>query len=218
MELRVALAADAANGNGVRPTRRGSVAVRVRRSLLSFVDLAGSERQKMAGTEGERLAEGAAINKSLLALSKVVGGGGQPGLSAALACLRLCETQPRGWFPWSMLCQHCPPMQVIYTLAAAPSVGSSTAPYVPYRDSVLTRLLHPSLGGNSRTGECRCMVPLLLLDLLGMLSCTPATTRHLFPAVVALLLCWEWWRIPSNACSHPCSTTGHRVPRPLLPG
>ncbi|KAL4431296.1 hypothetical protein ABPG75_006552 [Micractinium tetrahymenae] len=112
VELRVALAAAAAGASsgGGRAAKRGSVAVRVRRSLLSFVDLAGSERQKMAGTEGERLAEGAAINKSLLALSKV-----------------------------------------IYTLAAAPSAGGGTSAYVPYRDSVLTRLLQPSLGGNSRT-------------------------------------------------------------------
>lgn len=51
-----------------------------------------------------------------------------------------------------MPCQCCTLLQVIYTLAAAPSVGSSTPAYVPYRDSVLTRLLQPSLGGNSRTG------------------------------------------------------------------
>lgn len=69
------MGAEAAGAGAVGARRRGSVAVRVRRSLLSFVDLAGSERQKMAGTEGERLAEGAAINKSLLALSKAGAGG-----------------------------------------------------------------------------------------------------------------------------------------------
>ena len=35
----------------------------IRRSQLNLVDLAGSERQKAAETEGDRLKEGAAINK-----------------------------------------------------------------------------------------------------------------------------------------------------------
>jgi hypothetical protein len=41
-----------------------------RRSKLSLVDLAGSERQKSADTEGERLKEAQAINKSLFTLGQ----------------------------------------------------------------------------------------------------------------------------------------------------
>ena len=41
-------------------------------SKLNLVDLAGSENANSAGTEGERLKEGAAINKSLLTLGRVI--------------------------------------------------------------------------------------------------------------------------------------------------
>uniref|UniRef100_A0A7S1KUC4 Kinesin motor domain-containing protein n=1 Tax=Percolomonas cosmopolitus TaxID=63605 RepID=A0A7S1KUC4_9EUKA len=41
-------------------------------SILNLVDLAGSENSKLAGTSGETLKEGAAINKSLSALGQVI--------------------------------------------------------------------------------------------------------------------------------------------------
>lgn len=41
-------------------------------AYLNLVDLAGSERQKSTGTSGQRLKEGANINKSLLALGAVI--------------------------------------------------------------------------------------------------------------------------------------------------
>nr|KAI8729122.1 kinesin-like protein KIF14 [Biomphalaria glabrata] len=41
-------------------------------SKINLVDLAGSERQSTANTSGERLREGASINKSLLTLGKVI--------------------------------------------------------------------------------------------------------------------------------------------------
>ena len=44
----------------------------VRSSNLYLVDLAGSERIKKAGVSGDRLAEGTAINKSLLTLGTVI--------------------------------------------------------------------------------------------------------------------------------------------------
>eukprot|EP00127_Corallochytrium_limacisporum_P006334 Clim_evm45s225 gene=Clim_evmTU45s225 len=44
----------------------------VRMSSLSLVDLAGSERVSLTGAEGERLKEGQHINKSLLALGRVI--------------------------------------------------------------------------------------------------------------------------------------------------
>lgn len=41
-------------------------------SKLNLIDLAGSENSLAAGTEGDRLKEGAAINKSLLTLGRVI--------------------------------------------------------------------------------------------------------------------------------------------------
>ena len=41
-------------------------------SKLSLVDLAGSERAESTGATGERLKEGANINKSLSTLGKVI--------------------------------------------------------------------------------------------------------------------------------------------------
>ncbi|KAJ2358960.1 hypothetical protein GGF43_000464 [Coemansia sp. RSA 2618] len=74
-------------------------------SCLNLVDLAGSERVGQTGAEGQRLKEGAHINKSLLALGTVIA--------------RLSEDGDRG--------------------------------HIPYRDSRLTRILQPSLGGNAKT-------------------------------------------------------------------
>ena len=45
-----------------------------RSARLHVIDLAGSERQKSAGTSGQALKEGAAINKSLAALGNVIRG------------------------------------------------------------------------------------------------------------------------------------------------
>ncbi|KAJ2805800.1 hypothetical protein H4R20_001952, partial [Coemansia guatemalensis] len=78
----------------------------VKVSCLNLVDLAGSERVRQTGAEGQRLKEGAHINKSLLALGTVIG--------------RLSE-------------------------------DGGDRGHVPYRDSKLTRILQPSLGGNAKT-------------------------------------------------------------------
>ncbi|KAJ2801159.1 hypothetical protein H4R21_002891, partial [Coemansia helicoidea] len=75
-------------------------------SCLNLVDLAGSERVGHTGAEGQRLKEGAHINKSLLALGSVIA--------------RLSE-------------------------------DGGDRGHIPYRDSKLTRILQPSLGGNART-------------------------------------------------------------------
>jgi centromeric protein E len=81
-------------------------------SSLSLVDLAGSERAKSTGASGERLREGSAINKSLLALSSVI-----------------------------------------------KKLSDGGAGHVPFRDSKLTRILQPALGGNSNTGVICAMTP-----------------------------------------------------------
>ncbi|KAJ2461332.1 hypothetical protein GGF42_000254 [Coemansia sp. RSA 2424] len=75
-------------------------------SSLNLVDLAGSERVGQTGAEGQRLKEGAQINKSLLSLSTVIA--------------RLAE-------------------------------DGGDRGHIPYRDSKLTRILQPSLGGNAKT-------------------------------------------------------------------
>merc|ERR1712235_5874 len=80
-----------------------------KQSVMNLVDLAGSERADSTGATGDRLKEGAAINKSLSALGNVI---------SALADL---------------------------------STGAKKKVVVPYRDSVLTKLLMNALGGNSKT-------------------------------------------------------------------
>eukprot|EP00112_Aurelia_sp_Birch-Aquarium-sp1_P014219 Seg3055.2 transcript_id=Seg3055.2/GoldUCD/mRNA.D3Y31 product="Kinesin-like protein KIF28P" protein_id=Seg3055.2/GoldUCD/D3Y31 len=77
-------------------------------SIINLVDLAGSERAESTGATGDRLKEGANINKSLSSLGNVI---------SALADL---------------------------------SMGKKKV-LVPYRDSVLTKLLQNALGGNSKT-------------------------------------------------------------------
>ncbi|EYC31497.1 hypothetical protein Y032_0004g2187 [Ancylostoma ceylanicum] len=80
-------------------------------SIMNLVDLAGSENAAAAGTQGLRQKEGANINRSLLALSKVV------------------------------------------------SSLADNLKFIPYRDSKLTRILKPSLGGNSKTAIICCVAP-----------------------------------------------------------
>jgi len=76
---------------------------------MNLVDLAGSERADSTGATGDRLKEGANINKSLSALGNVI---------KALADI---------------------------------SMGTKKKINIPYRDSVLTKLLKNALGGNSKT-------------------------------------------------------------------
>uniref|UniRef100_A0A5K3EP85 Kinesin motor domain-containing protein n=1 Tax=Mesocestoides corti TaxID=53468 RepID=A0A5K3EP85_MESCO len=73
-------------------------------SNINFVDLAGSERADSTGSTGDRLKEGANINRSLSALGNVISA--------------LVENKK----------------------------------VVPYRDSVLTKLLQNALGGNRYLG------------------------------------------------------------------
>lgn len=77
----------------------------MRYGTLTLVDLAGSERVRKAQTSGDRLREGASINKSLLTLGTVIN--------------KLTE--------------------------------GVSATHIPFRDSKLTRILAPSLGGNAKT-------------------------------------------------------------------
>ncbi|XP_065828144.1 kinesin-like protein KIF28 [Oscarella lobularis] len=85
-------------------------------SVINLVDLAGSERADSTGATGDRLKEGANINKSLSALGNVI---------SALADL---------------------------------SMGRKKT-VVPYRDSILTKLLQNALGGNSKTVMIAALSP-----------------------------------------------------------
>ncbi|RTG86659.1 uncharacterized protein DC041_0000507 [Schistosoma bovis] len=73
-----------------------------KRSVINLVDLAGSERAESTGATGDRLKEGAKINRSLSALGNVI---------SALA---------------------------------------ENKKVIPYRDSILTKLLQNALGGNRK--------------------------------------------------------------------
>ena len=86
------------NNDGAGETKKSST--------INLIDLAGSERADSTGATGDRLKEGANINKSLSSLGNVI---------SALAEL---------------------------------SSGSKKKIVVPYRDSVLTKLLQNALGGN----------------------------------------------------------------------
>eukprot|EP01134_Creolimax_fragrantissima_P004610 CFRG4610T1 len=93
--------------------RTASLKSEVRTAKLLLIDLAGSERALATTNRGERMREGANINKSLLALGNCIN-----------ALVHISDLR---------------------------SKGKVSHGHVPYRDSLLTRLLKDSLGGNSRT-------------------------------------------------------------------
>ncbi|KAH9515666.1 Kinesin-like protein kif28p [Bulinus truncatus] len=84
-------------------------------STMNLVDLAGSERADSTGATGDRLKEGANINRSLSALGNVI---------SALA-----------------------------------DASEKKKVVVPYRESILTKLLQNALGGNSKTVMIAALSP-----------------------------------------------------------
>ncbi|KAJ3036309.1 Kinesin-like protein kif1b [Rhizophlyctis rosea] len=92
-------------------------------SKICLVDLAGSERVKVSNTSGERLKEGANINKSLTTLGLVI----KALVERSQHSLHDSDT------------------------ASMKSAAVKREVFVPYRDSILTWLLRDSLGGNSKT-------------------------------------------------------------------
>jgi len=110
-------------------------------SKINFVDLAGSERASQTQATGQRLKEGAHINKSLLALGAVI--------------RKLSEAREKGMPP-----QH-----------------------VPFRDSKLTRILQPALGGNNKTA---------------IICCITQSAHHLEDTMRTLGFAWRAKRIRNN--------------------
>jgi hypothetical protein len=124
------------------PARPASAA---RQSKLCLVDLAGSERAAHTGAEGGALKQAAGINTSLLVLRKVI---------AALA-----KGNPTGGKPLTATTNT---NTNTYTNTNTNTHSSTKAQlaHVPFRDSVLTRLLKQSLGGNCFTVMLACLCPL----------------------------------------------------------
>ncbi|CAJ1973031.1 unnamed protein product [Sphenostylis stenocarpa] len=128
---------------------------------VNFVDLAGSERASQALSAGSRLKEGCHINRSLLTLGTVI---------------RKLRLSP------SFLAVVVYLIFSFYgCLRLIESKGRQG--HINYRDSKLTRILQPSLGGNSRTAiictlsPARCHVEQTRNTLLFACCAKKVTTK-----------------------------------------
>lgn len=108
----------------------------------SLVDLAGSERANSTGATGQRLKEGANINKSLTTLGKVIS-------SLALA------SQNEGKGKGKKKAEDFIPYRDSVTM----SVVASFVTALTSNSQVLTWLLKDSLGGNSKTAMIAAISP-----------------------------------------------------------
>lgn len=105
--------------------------IKFTRSKLQMIDLAGSERASNTDNRGQRMVEGANINRSLLALGQ---------------CIHI-------------LSEKCKKEYQSVTSSTGNRSRSrglgdkqpSLQKHIPYRDSKLTRLLKDSLGGSTKT-------------------------------------------------------------------
>ncbi|KAG0498590.1 hypothetical protein HPP92_003281 [Vanilla planifolia] len=111
---------------------------------LNLVDLAGSERASQTNVEGSRLKEGCHINLSLLTLTTVI----RKLRSFFHGCLDLLDPS----------CEAC---AVVPSIQIQDSTMAKRSGHVPYRQSKLTRILQPSLGGNARTAIVCTLSPAL---------------------------------------------------------
>ena len=135
-------------------------------SVLNLVDLAGSECAAKTGAAGQRQREAASINKSLSALKTVIeklskGGAGEQarcvsveGLCCLSSAAAAAAMRRAGGARQAAAPLHVPSHSLLLPLSL---LLPRPAGHVPYRDSKLTRILQPSLGGNSKTAIiCAC--------------------------------------------------------------
>jgi Kinesin motor domain len=100
-------------------------------ATLTLVDLAGSESVKHTDATGQRLKEGANINKSLLSLGNVI----------------------------RSLANQCPNSSPSSSSSSSSVSGNQSQEFVNFRDSKLTLLLKPSLSGNAKMAVICCITP-----------------------------------------------------------
>ena len=127
-------------------------------SYLNLVDLAGSERQGHTKAEGKQLKEGAAINKSLLALGAVIGA-----LSEGLSHGQKSDDTSSGGGGANpkdgKKKKSAVRLRGRRSAKKGRSVGGGAKAHIPYRNSKLTRILRQSLGGNTFTSIVIAMSP-----------------------------------------------------------
>eukprot|EP00045_Choanoeca_perplexa_P012490 m.136546 g.136546 ORF g.136546 m.136546 type:complete len:888 (+) comp16025_c0_seq1:110-2773(+) len=123
-----------------QPTRSQSSSVKSEKlSKINLVDLAGSERASSTGATGDRLKEGASINKSLTSLGKVISALAEASQEEAAAPPVTKSKKKKG--------------------KKKSKAANSSKRVIPYRDSALTWLLRESLGGNSKTTMVAAISP-----------------------------------------------------------
>ena len=105
----------------------------------NLVDLAGSERIAKTGADGVRLKEGKHINKSLMVLGNVINK-----LSEGAKQRYLLLSPNR----FDLIKQECHGKTIFQCRG-----------HIPYRDSKLTRILQPALGGNAKTSIICTIAP-----------------------------------------------------------
>ena len=130
-----AAATTAATATAAAATGSGEV----RQSVFQLIDLAGSERCSHSQTSGARLKEGGHINKSLLELSTVMSKLSQQQMQRQQ---RDREPATGGGGGGD---------------GAMEAAAHAHTTHIPYRNSTLTRVLEPALGGNSRTAVIACI-------------------------------------------------------------
>lgn len=104
----------------------------------NLVDLAGSERIAKTGAGGVRLKEGKHINKSLMILGNVINKLSEGGKQRYLLILLTLSNAFNHY------------IDVKYDTCRG---------HIPYRDSKLTRILQPALGGNAKTSIICTIAP-----------------------------------------------------------
>lgn len=105
----------------------------IRSATLNLIDLAGSESVRLANTTGQHLEEGKYINRSLLTLGHII--------------WKLSRERQSGK-------HQVPPPSSASSSSAAPSLA-----HLPYRNSKLTRILQPSLGGQAQIAVICTIAP-----------------------------------------------------------